>query len=105
MVPAAQFVERGGQFLKLLRPGAFALQEAFDVGRNLLALAGEFLAFDELLRGRDQIAARALGNIHAGVGDADDVFDGKAVHGETGHAEAARDVMFGQHGIGGQPLA
>ena len=28
--PAAQFEQCGGQFLKLFRPGAFTLQEAFD---------------------------------------------------------------------------
>ena len=46
-----------------------------------------------------------LGNVHAGIGHADNVFRGEAVHRETGHAETAGDVVLAQHGIGRQPQA
>ncbi len=81
-----------------------ALQKALDVGRNLLPLSGELLASGQLLGRRDQIAAGTFRNIHARVGDADDVFDGEAVGGETGHAETAGDVVLAQHRVRGNPL-
>src|ERR1700686_2630054 len=83
----------------------FALQKAFDVGGNLLALPGEVLTLDIFLRGRNRIPSRTLGDVHAGIGHADDVFDGETVHRETGNAEAARNVVFSKHGVAGQPLA
>ena len=38
LFPAAQLLQRGDQFFQMLRAGVLALQEAFDVGRDLLAL-------------------------------------------------------------------
>jgi hypothetical protein len=41
---AAEFHQHRGQFFEMLRPVVLALQKAFDVGGNLLALRGELLA-------------------------------------------------------------
>ena len=82
-----------------------ALQKPFDIGRNLLALPGEVLALDKFLRCRNRVSSRALGDVHAGVGHADDVLDRKTVHRETRDPEASGDLVFAQHGIGRQPLS
>src|SRR5580698_1491970 len=82
-----------------------ALQKTFDIGGDLLPLGSEFLAAGKFLGRGYAVAAGTLGNVHAGIGHADDVFDRKAMHGETGHAEAAGNVMLGEHGVLGNPLA
>ena len=69
-----------------------------------MPLAGKVLTLSKLFGSRDQIAAGALGNVHARVGHADDVFDGEAVSGKAGDAEASCNGVLAQHGIGGEPL-
>src|SRR5262249_44745768 len=46
-----------------------------------------------------------LGNIHASIGDPDDVFDREAVHREAGDAKAAANVVLGKHGVSDDPEA
>ena len=81
------------------------LQKSFNVGRYLLPLRRKFLARGKFFRRRNAIAARALGNVHARVGHANNVFNRKPVRGKAGHAEAAGDVMLAEHGVGVNPLA
>src|SRR5258708_28658223 len=89
----------------MLGPGVLALQEALDVCRNLLTLAGEILTLDKFLCGRDPVPARALRDIHASIRHTNDVLNGEAVHGKPGHAEAASNGVLAQHRIAGHPLA
>ena len=80
-----------------------ALQESFDVSRDELPLHRGGFAFHVLLGGRNPVSAGMFGHVHSGVGDADNVLDGEPVHREAGHAEAAADVVLGQHRVGRDP--
>src|SRR5436309_214132 len=44
-----------------------------------------------------------LGYVHTGVGDADNVFGGYAMHRETGYTEACGDAVLGQHSVSRDP--
>src|ERR1700722_5685201 len=89
----------------MLRPIVFALQKSFDVGGDLLPLRSKFLASGKFFGSGNAVTPGTLGNVHACISHANDVFYGKAVHGKTGHTEAAGDVMFAKHCIRGNPLA
>src|SRR5208282_257312 len=89
----------------MLRTIVFALQKAFDIGGDLLPLRSEFLATGKFLGCGYAIAAGTLGNVHAGIGHADDVLNRETMHRETGYAETAGDVMFAEHGVLRNPLA
>src|SRR5258708_33020284 len=89
----------------MLGPGVLALQEALDVCRNLLTLAGEILTLDKFLCGRDPVPAGALRDIHASVGHTNDVLNDEAVHAKADHAQSAGNVMLTHHSIADHPLA
>src|SRR5437660_11508301 len=89
----------------MFRSGVLALQESFDVAGEHLALYSRVLAFGEFFGRRNSVSAGVLGDVHARIGYADNVFGREAVHGKTGHPEAAGDVVLGEHGIGGHPWA
>ena len=57
----------------------------------------------ERFGGGNLVPAGVLGHVHAGIGHANQVLERKSVDGETGHAEAAGDLVFFEHGIGCQP--
>ena len=80
-----------------------ALQESLDVARDELPLHRRGLAFHVLLGRRNPVAAGMLGDVHARIGHADNVLDRESVHREAGHAEAAADVVLGQHWVGCDP--
>src|SRR6266700_2213197 len=46
-----------------------------------------------------------LGYVHAGIGDANNIFHGKPVYGKASHAKAAGNVLFLKHGISRYPQA
>src|SRR2546430_2285223 len=46
-----------------------------------------------------------LGYVHAGIGDANNIFHGKPVYGKASHAKAASNVLFLKHGISRYPQA
>src|SRR4029077_648792 len=96
---AAQLAQGGDEFFEILRAGLIALEKALDVGRDLLALRGEAFALGKFFDDGYAIAAVVLGGVHSGVGDTNDVLGRETVAGEAGHAEAAGDVVFGEHGV------
>src|SRR5947209_417631 len=104
IIPRAQLAQGCGQFLQIGQTSMLALQEPLDVGGDLLALPGEVLPFCELLCGGNQIAAGALGYVHAGIRDSDDVLNRKTMYWETRNPEASRDLVLAQHAIAGNSL-
>ncbi len=89
----------------MLGPGALALQETLDVTGHQLPLHRTALLPARLFDGGDPVTSGFLGNVHAGVGGADNVFRGQAVHRETGHTKAPCDVVLAEHGVRRQPQA
>ena len=86
--------------------GLLALQKALDVGRRSAAAAARQRSPSANSSAMEtRLPPACLADIHAGVGDADDVFRRKAVRRETGHAKAAGDVVFAEHGVGREPYA
>ena len=74
-IGAAKFLERGHQFFEMLGAGVLALQPSRCF--NQLALSGAGLVVGKFFGNGDPVATRALGHVHAGVGDANDVFHWK----------------------------
>src|SRR5437899_497490 len=87
----------------MLGAGVFALQEAFDITGDELPLHRGSFAFGKLFGRGDPVAAGVLGDVHARIGDTDDVFHRETVYREAPHAEAAADVVLVEHGVGGNP--
>ena len=75
-------LQRRDQFFQMLGAGVLALQESFDVAGDQLPLHGAGLAVAEFFGGRNSVAARMLGDIHSRVGDANDFFRRKSMHGK-----------------------
>src|SRR5438105_11060477 len=80
-----------------------ALQESLNVSRDELPLYSSTFAFRQLFRRGNAVTAGMLGNVHTRVCHADEVFHRKSMHRKAGHAEAAGNLMFLQHGIGCDP--
>src|SRR5262249_44670759 len=74
-----------------------------DIARDKLSLCASALPASEQFRRTHLIPTGVLGHVHTGVSDSNDVLSGKAVYGEAGNAEAARDLAFLKHRVGGRP--
>ena len=89
----------------MLRTSVFALQKAFDVSRNQLPAYGRVFSFRKFFSGGHAVAARMLGNVHARIGYADNIFHGETVHRKTPHSKATGYVMLTERRVLGDPQA
>src|SRR5947208_462456 len=78
-------------------PAVLPLQEAFDVGGDKLFEGDNVLFLTEIVRSGNPIATGVLGDVHAGVGDADDVFYTGAVQRIGRHTETGGELALVEH--------
>ena len=89
------FVQRRAQFFEVLRAVAARVAGSLRCRTEICCRCrANFSPSAYSCGGGNQVSARMLRNVHSGIGDADDVFDRKSMHGETGHAETSGNVML-----------